>query len=102
MVSFFLALLSPAGAAVWLGAGGEVGASDGMIAVAMSHVRWRFVVPGIVHRGQGRCVTVAILTRASGHMIWSWGSLFVPGMIRRGIWIVGGGASLEGLASSSE
>ena len=30
--------LYPAGAAVWLGAGGEVGASDGMISVAMSHV----------------------------------------------------------------
>ena len=38
MVSFFFALLSPASAAVWLGAGGEVGASDGMIAVAMSRV----------------------------------------------------------------
>ena len=29
VVSFFLALLLPAGAAVWLGAGGEVEASDG-------------------------------------------------------------------------
>ena len=38
VVSFFLALLLPAGAAVWLGAGGEVGASDGMVAVVMSHV----------------------------------------------------------------
>ena len=38
VVSFFLALLLPAGAAVWLGTGGEVGASGGMIAVAMSCV----------------------------------------------------------------
>ena len=38
MVSFFLALLTPSGAAVWLRAGGEVGASDGMIAVVMSRV----------------------------------------------------------------
>ena len=36
--SFFLALIFPAGAAVWLGARGEVGASDGMVAVAMSYV----------------------------------------------------------------
>ena len=38
VVSFFLALLLPAGAAVWIGAGREVGASDGMVAVAMSRV----------------------------------------------------------------
>ena len=38
MLSFFLALLSPYGVAVWLGAGGEVGASNEMIAVAMSPV----------------------------------------------------------------
>ena len=38
VVSFFLALLLPAGAAVWLGAGGEVGTSDGMVAVAMSRM----------------------------------------------------------------
>ena len=38
VVSFFLTLLLPAGAAVWLGAGGEVGESDGMITVAMSRV----------------------------------------------------------------
>ena len=38
MVSFFFALISPAGAAMWLGAGGEVGASDGMINVAVSGV----------------------------------------------------------------
>ena len=38
MISFFLALLLPAGAAVWLGAGGEVGASNGMVAVAMYRV----------------------------------------------------------------
>ena len=64
MVSFFFALLFPVSAAVWLGAGGEVGASDGMIAVAMSRVQWRFVVPGIVRQGRGSCVTVASLTRA--------------------------------------
>ena len=38
MVSFFLALLLPAAAPVWLGSGGEVGASDWMTAVAMSHL----------------------------------------------------------------
>ena len=38
VVSFFLALLLPYGAAVWLGARGEVGASDGMVAVAMYRV----------------------------------------------------------------
>ena len=38
VVSFFLALLLPTGAAVWLGAGGEVGASNRMVAVAMSRV----------------------------------------------------------------
>ena len=49
-----------------LGARGEVGASDGMIAVAMSRVRWRFVVPGIFRRGQGSCGTVASVAGASG------------------------------------
>ena len=38
VVSFFLALLLPDGAAVWLGTGGEVGASDGMVAVVISRV----------------------------------------------------------------
>ena len=38
VVSFFFALLSPSGFAVWLGAGGYVGASDRMIAVAVSRV----------------------------------------------------------------
>ena len=71
MVSFFFALPSLAGAIVWLGAGGEVGVSDRMIAVAMSRVRWRFVVPEIVRRGRGSCVTVASLARASGRMLWS-------------------------------
>ena len=38
-VVYFPFLLNPlAGAAAWLGAGGEVGASDGMIAVAMYRV----------------------------------------------------------------
>ena len=49
--SFLFAMTPLAGAAVWLGAGGEVGASNGMIAVAMSRVRWRSVVPGMVRRG---------------------------------------------------
>ena len=40
VVYFFLALLLPAGAAVWLGARGEVGASNGMVAVAMSCVTY--------------------------------------------------------------
>ena len=55
VVSFLFALPSPAGTAVWLGAGEEVGASGGMIAVAMSCVRWRFVVPGIFRRRRGSC-----------------------------------------------
>ena len=38
VVSFFLALLIPASAAVWIGAGGEVGESDGKVAVSMSCV----------------------------------------------------------------
>ena len=50
VVSFFFALLLPAGVAVWLGAGGDVGASDGMITVAMSRVlvcrRPRDCLPG--------------------------------------------------------
>ena len=66
LVCFLFSLPSPAGAAVWLGARGEVGASNGMIAVAMSRVRWRFVVPVIVCRGRGSCGTVACLTGASG------------------------------------
>ena len=66
MVSFLLALPSPVGAAVWLGARGEVGVSNGMIDVAMSRVWWRFVVPRIVCQGQGSCVTVASLVGGSG------------------------------------
>ena len=38
VVSFFLTLLLTAGAAVWLGTGGEVGASDGVVAIVMSRV----------------------------------------------------------------
>ena len=66
MGSFLFDLTSLAGAAAWLGAGGEVGESDGMIAVAMSQVRWRFVVPGMLRRGQGSCGTVASVAGASG------------------------------------
>ena len=68
MVSFFFALPFPAGADVWLGAGGKVGASDRMIVVAMSHVQWRFVVPIIVCWGKGSCVKVASLARALGRV----------------------------------
>ena len=64
VVSFLFALPSPAGASMWLGAGGEVGASDGIIAVAMSRVQWRFVVPGIFRRGRGSCGKVASLSGA--------------------------------------
>ena len=38
VVSFFLAMLLPVGVAVWIGAGGEVGASDRMVNVVMSCV----------------------------------------------------------------
>ena len=50
-VCFFLALLIPSGAAVWLGAGGELGASNGMDTVACP--AWDFFVPGIFRWGQG-------------------------------------------------
>ena len=52
VVSFFLALLISAGAAVWLGSGGEVGASDGMVAVAMSCVGL-LSSPGLFVGGEG-------------------------------------------------
>ena len=66
-VGYFLFALTPlAGGAVWLGAGGEVGASGRMIAFAMSRVRWRFVIPGIFCRGRGGCGTVASVAGASG------------------------------------
>ena len=59
-VVYFSFLLTPlASASAWLGAGGEREASDGMITVAMSRVRWRFVVPGMFCRGQGRHGTLA-------------------------------------------
>ena len=45
VVSFPFLLTPLSGTAAWIGAGGEVGASDGMIAVAMSRVRWRSIVP---------------------------------------------------------
>ena len=54
VVSFTFLLTPIAGAVAWLGAGGNVGASDGMITVAMSRVRWRSVVPGIFRQGQRR------------------------------------------------
>ena len=62
--SFIFALNPLAGAAMWLGARGEVGASDGIIAVAMSRMQWRFVVPGIFRRGRGSCGKVASLSGA--------------------------------------
>ena len=52
VVYFFLALLLPAGAAVWLGAGGEVEASDGIVAVAMSRVGVSSS-PGLFIGGEG-------------------------------------------------
>ena len=64
--SFIFALIPLASAAAWLGDGGEVGASKGMIAVVMSHVQWRFVVPGMVCRGKGSCGTVASMEGVSG------------------------------------
>ena len=62
-VVYFTFLMTPLdGADAWLGAGGEVGSSDRLIAVAMSRVRWRSVVPGIFRRGQGRRSTLASVT----------------------------------------
>ena len=73
-VGFFLFVLTPlSGAAVWLGTGGEVGASDGTIAVAMSCMQWRSVVPKMVRRGRRICGTLA-----SGA-----GSLWQDGMVLR-------------------
>ena len=64
--SFIFALNPLANATAWLGARGEVGESDEMIAVVMSHVRWRSVVPGIVRWGRGSCGTLASVAGASG------------------------------------
>ena len=64
--SFIFALTPLVSAAVWLGTGGEVGASDGMIAVAMSRVWWRSGVPGMVRRGQGSCRMVDSVAGALG------------------------------------
>ena len=66
-VASFIFLLTPlSGAAAWLGAAVEVGESDGMIAVAMSRVQWRSVVPGMVRRGRGSCSTLASVGGALG------------------------------------
>ena len=80
-LSFFFAISFPVGGAVWLGAGGEVGASEGMVAVAFPI--GFFVVPGNVRRGRMR-----VRRRLVG--ICSCWSRAVPGMIRRGR-----GASVE-------
>ena len=66
-VGYFLFALTPlARSAAWLGTGGEVGASDGTITVAISHVRWCSVVPGLVRWGQGSCRTLASVAGALG------------------------------------
>ena len=70
----------PAGAAVWLGAGEEVGESDRMVSVVFP--ARAFVVPGTVFQGRGRFLTMARWRRLFGK--YSWGSCAVPGMIRRG------------------
>ena len=59
VVSFNFLLTPLVGAPTWQGSGGEVGASGGMIAVAMSRVSWRSVVPGMVRRGRGICGRLA-------------------------------------------
>ena len=59
VVSFPFLLTPLSGASAWLGAGGEVGASDRMIPVAMSRMRWRSFVPGMFRRGRGRGGTLA-------------------------------------------
>ena len=64
--SFIFSLTPLVGAAAWLGAGREVGESDGMIAVVMSRVRWRSVVPGMVCRGRGSCGTLASVAGSLG------------------------------------
>ena len=66
VVSFPFLLTPLAGAAAWLGAGGEVGASDRMIAVAMSRIRWRSVVPGMVRWERGSCGTLNRVAGALG------------------------------------
>ena len=54
-VVYFPFLMTPvAGSAAWIGAGGKVGVSDRLIAVAMSRVRWRSVVPGILFASGAR------------------------------------------------
>ena len=53
-VVYFTFLMTPlSGSAAWLGAGGGVGASGGMIAVAMSRMRWRSVILRMFRWGQG-------------------------------------------------
>ena len=64
--SFIFVLTPLARAAAWLGAGGEVGESNGMIAVAISCVQWHYVVPGMFRRGQGSCGTLASVAGALG------------------------------------
>ena len=62
---FYVSLASPAGAAAWLGAGGEdVGVLEGIFSRGLS------VAPGMIHRGIGD--TVGLVDSV------------VPGMIRRG------------------
>ena len=66
-VGSFLFVLTPlTSTAAWIGAGGEVGASDGMIAVVMYRVQWRSVIPRMVSQGRGRCGTLASMKGALG------------------------------------
>ena len=94
MVSFFLALLLPAGAAVWLGAGGEVGASDGMVAVAC---------PALACRHTRDCLSGARKAPDDGSFAEDSWQVLLLGVSRcprndpLGVWSVGG-VGLGGLA----
>ena len=91
-LSFLFALSFPAGAAVWLGAGGEVGASEGMVAVVFPE--WVLCRPWECSSGAKKS-----LTKAGGSVL-----LLVSRRPRNdpsGAWSVGG-VRLGGLVSSPE
>ena len=91
-LSFFFEISFPAGAAVWPGAGGEVGASEGMVAVVFPE--WDFCRPRECSSGEKKS-----LTKSGGslHLLVSRGPRNDPS----GAWSVGG-VGLGGLASSPE
>ena len=95
-VSFFLALPFPASAAVWIGAGGEVGASDGMVSVVCP--ARDFVIPGCLS-GARKVPDYGSLAEAVWYVLL--GVSRCPRNDPSGAWRVGG-VRLGGPASSLE